>query len=183
MTNYGAPSLRRLAAACILSHAHEYDEASQSMLTSELAFIPGPICGALRDPTAFAGASALPELLDVLRATLAERSRSAQLVLNDLIDSLRVWRPTNSHVTWREVEISANHLLAVGRRKSEVIGCQLPKSLADKLRHVRKLAQGAGSDRRTALDRAFRPEPSLRAIDLDAMRRAYKLRELDAHTG
>lgn len=184
------PTLRRLAAIYMLAHAADYDDASQAALTEVLVMIAPVMCGALRDPFAFFGASALPTLVDAMRTTLADRPQVAQKILDDLLSALPQWRQPVGSEYWRGVELTCDRLLSTGQLKREVQGQQLPKRLADSVRRVRKLAQanvgGADSSRRLA--RAFgstveRSSSRRMAIDMEALRREYEHRRLDSYTG
>ena len=99
------------------------------------------MCSALRDPQAFAGAGELPSLVDAMRITLAERTRVAQHILDELLQRLPAWQPPDDGGGWRAVEATSDRLLVSGLRKREIVGAVLPQALADRVRRVRKLAQ------------------------------------------
>ena len=187
------PQLRRLAAVYVLSHSSEYDDASRSELAEVLSMVPTIMCGALRDPAAFAGASNLPALLDVLRVLMTDRQRGAALILNDMLHALRTWSPDccggASGGGWSGLEATCERLLCTGMLKREIVGATLPKPLADKVRHIRKVVHAKAGDTTPGhrLTRAFGTHEERagrhKIVDMDSLRNAYLLRRLEAHTG
>jgi len=188
------PQLRRLAAVYVLSHSSEYDDASRSELAEVLSMVPTIMCGALRDPAAFAGASNLPALLDVLRVLMTDRQRGAALILNDMLHALRTWSPdccggASGGGGWSGLEATCERLLCTGMLKREIVGATLPKPLADKVRHIRKVVHAKAGDTTPGhrLTRAFGTHEERagrhKIVDMDSLRNAYLLRRLEAHTG
>ena len=187
------PQLRRLAAVYVLSHSSEYDDASRSELAEVLSMVPTIMCGALRDPAAFAGASNLPALLDVLRVLMTDRQRGAALILNDMLHALRTWSPDccggASGGGWSGLVATCERLLCTGMLKREIVGATLPKPLADKVRHIRKVVHAKAGDTTPGhrLTRAFGTHEERagrhKIVDMDSLRNAYLLRRLEAHTG
>jgi len=135
------PTLRRLAATFVLAHASDYDAESQEVLAEILSQVSPVVCGSLRSVAAFAGASSLPSLIDVMRVTLAQRSRAAGQILDDLTTGLSAWEPPSGASSWIDVEATCDRLLTVGLHKREIHGPTLPQQLANRVRRVRKIAQ------------------------------------------
>jgi hypothetical protein len=187
------PTLRRLAAHYLLANAPEYDEASQAVIADILAStFAAPVCGALRSADAFSGIAVLPNLVDVCRVTMAERSGAAVTILDELRADLGRWQPA-AETGWSEVEATAERLLGIGLFKREIVGPTLPSQVADRVRRVRNIARqhtrddsGLGS-RRSFASRVGSRRWALAPLDLqrrrDAADRELLLRSLDGHTG
>ena len=178
-------SLKRLCATWLLTHAGEFDATSQDVIAQALTLLNPVACGALRDPDAFAGLEAVPELVDACRCTLAAKPKPARAILDDLHAGLEQCGSSRAAAWWLAVETVCTRLLATDLYKREVHGPLLPTALADSVRRVRKLAQASGGGSRAQqrrYERAFPHDPH--SVSEEALQRhAYRMRELDAHTG
>ena len=180
----GVPPLRRLAAGWLLQHAQEFDVDSQAHISHVLTLVPSVACSALRAPEAFAGAAALPIVVDCCRVVLADNSRQGRVVLEELYRAMSD-ESTRRVQCWQHVEAVASRLLTTGLFKKEVQGPLLPQQLSNHVRRIRKLAQARSGDCEHASElryaRAF--PKSEHSVSLEACRRAYVLKRLEAHTG
>ena len=179
------PTLRRLCAGWLLQHAHEFDLESQGHISHVLILVPSVTCSALRAPDAFAGAAALPGVVDCCRVVLSNRSRQGNQLLEELYRAVTTEPHERPAQWWQDVEAVASRLLTTGMLKRDVRGPLLTQQLSNHVRRIRKLAQTRSGDGQHASELRFaRAFPqSKRVISLEACRRAYFLKHLEAHTG